>query len=147
MGPTTGCRVPPSRTGSVAVQVAPFTRAKDHAEEAERPPSRAAARAGPSASSVDPHYVAEAAEEEAQQWPPRAAAPACPAAATVDPPNVAEAAEEEAEPLQFGAVSGPSARRGALPNVPEPLAKKKARHLLNDNEMVIGYGAFFFKMN
>ena len=101
--------------------------------DAERPPSSAAARAGASTSSMDPPYVAEGAEEEAEQLLPRAAARAGPSAASMDTPYVAEVAEEETEPLQSGAGSGPSARRGALPNVPEPLTQKKARNLLKDN--------------
>ena len=54
---------------------------------------------------------------------------------------MAEHDEEEAEPMQSRAVAGPPARRGALPNVPEPITPKNARHLLNDSEMVIGCDA------
>ena len=130
-------------TRASASSVAPLFLADAVDEEAEQQPSRAAARARHSAQTLGPSSVSEAPEEEAEQQPSRAAAPARHSAASLDPTYVSEHEEEEAEALQYGAVSGPSPRRGALSNVPEPLTKKKARHLLKDNERVIGYGAFF----
>ena len=114
-------------------------------EEAGRLPHPFAPRTRLSAPTLGPSNVSEHEEEDAEHQPSRAAARARSSAASVDPPNVVEHAEEEAEPWQYRAVSGPSARRGALSNVPEPLTKKKARHLLNDNQMVIGYDAIFLK--